>query len=1473
MKITIQAGENTYLIASKTIPVDGIGIYQGRLLNELKISRRFSKAGNAPLTLNISIRNNDGFIPRAINLWATVVTVVTDAGYRWVGKITAYDRDSADVLNIVATERSAPELRIQFPDEVAGVVTLDENAHQSTLTLTLPLVAGGNADQPILLKGILVDKSQGIYYLCVGEIHQVVKVYRGDKEIITGFSAFTGSAGQANRAGYAYVQITDEALRKNDDGTYSEITADVIGLKLGSHSIEECRNGARFLQYLLSTPKDGICGWGLGISSSEINSASFATAISRVDAAGLKMDGVFYFRQIAQSWIDQICQAIRGYYEIGENGQRRLFVNANTASVKTYTKKNIKLLRDGKGSYSGQVYNKGRLEFDYNPLTGIFMQSAQFQDPDCIDDIEEQLFLGQSYLIRDMGTAQAILEYTCKKSIVGADKVYFETLELPDDVKKGDIITIDYPEKALTGTWQIFAFDIGDYKHTIEAEKISSDIFVVGSPGVRIDWPIEIPITSTVNPGSASGLTLSSEVRSLLDGTNIVVIKGSFNPPQGAFFAASVEWAKGPLPVLEWNSLGLLQGNFFEISPVVPGETYAVRVRMTSVTSKSIFITGTIMAEGDTEAPGKPVITKVTSFLKNVLLEVSVSEPPHDMAGFVAYRSKTNDISTAIEAGSVVARSGTGVVPDVAISENYGETLYYWVKAKDSWGNLGPESDPVSFIFYGKLSEYVYLGDENAALWVAGSENPGDPSLAPFLVNPDGSGVIAGIPFTNTGVNAYSLPQDSVFGYGHPAIRTGLKAGAKEVGSGRDLDAIALETFTETRSAVGNAGEVLSVEVEGDITTITTSKAIRLRAGQKYQIQFGLGGGGVLEAIAEDATTDTFSFVDSGAGVTIGDIAEIHCLMMQFYVGLVTSVSDPGQPTSIGCSDEFTMIAGRQYWLFFPTGFVGKFGLPKVLKDAKTNTFYFDRDLTDGMYPPWRLPYVGEPLYIEEQILDEFEAGDYARASFAGGMAVFDYSSEFSEAEGCIAGQIAINRRRLLQGGPQVDLESELRAIANITVWNTEIPRKNLFSGFFTNSLITGFLNNFALPDFGANQIPEPVLEKVLGLDVTFFSGTSDLLPGVPLEPSYTLDPMQFGSVFPEISNGDCFYRCLPELLLKAFQEYVASQESVASQDWATLEDAETGSSSDKIMSPAATRHAIRHAIETKQLFGSSVLNGLDGAAITITPPEEEFNDYFVAITLTESPGGNLGEIWVTKDSLSQFTVYNSGSATTSFDWQVDWKKIIEIISYFTFDASTGTITAYNPAGGLDVVIPAVIGGESVVAVGEQAATAMGITSLSMLDANLESIGMGAFAMNFITELSLPETLISVGGQAFMANSLSMIDFGANLESIGMAAFFVAMSHDSNFIIDIEDLPPGLANELEFGNQLSFIGFAAFGGLPITKITIPAGVEIKWESEGMPALQVFLTMGIYSEGFRLLYTASPLAGTYEYISGSWAKTA
>jgi hypothetical protein len=68
-----------------------------------------------------------------------------------------------------------------------------------------------------------------------------------------------------------------------------------------------------------------------------------------------------------------------------------------------------------------------------------------------------------------------------------------------------------------------------------------------------------------------------------------------------------------------------------------------------------------------------------------------------------------------------------------------------------------------------------------------------------------------------------------------------------------------------------------------------------------------------------------------------------------------------------------------------------------------------------------------------------------------------------------------------------------------------------------------------------------------------------------------------------------------------------------------------------------------------KVYFGSANFAG--PAGVTITHNIGHTN-YKVMITPTADPGGFLGEIWVVK-SANTIVVYNSGSATTAFDWQI----------------------------------------------------------------------------------------------------------------------------------------------------------------------------------------------------------------------------
>lgn len=64
---------------------------------------------------------------------------------------------------------------------------------------------------------------------------------------------------------------------------------------------------------------------------------------------------------------------------------------------------------------------------------------------------------------------------------------------------------------------------------------------------------------------------------------------------------------------------------------------------------------------------------------------------------------------------------------------------------------------------------------------------------------------------------------------------------------------------------------------------------------------------------------------------------------------------------------------------------------------------------------------------------------------------------------------------------------------------------------------------------------------------------------------------------------------------------------------------------------------------------GSSTFNGVSGRVIMLSSSRANTN-YSVAVTPSAAPNGLLGEIWVIKGT-DRFTVYNSGSATSAFDY------------------------------------------------------------------------------------------------------------------------------------------------------------------------------------------------------------------------------
>jgi hypothetical protein len=159
---------------------------------------------------------------------------------------------------------------------------------------------------------------------------------------------------------------------------------------------------------------------------------------------------------------------------------------------------------------------------------------------------------------------------------------------------------------------------------------------------------------------------------------------------------------------------------------------------------------------------------------------------------------------------------------------------------------------------------------------------------------------------------------------------------------------------------------------------------------------------------------------------------------------------------------------------------------------------------------------------------------------------------------------------------------------------------------------------------------------------------------------------------------------------------------------------------------------------------------------------------------------------------------------------------------YFTFDSTTGTITGYDIAGGLDVVIPSTIGGVAV-----------------------EHIGFEAFKEKYLTSVIIPNSVTSIGTCAFRINLLTSVTIPNSVTSIGINSFA------SNQLTSVT-----------IGNSVTSIGWWVFASNPLTSVTIGADVDI----DSDPA-----TMGT-NTGFKTVYDGGgKLAGTYNYTGGVWVK--
>ena len=291
---------------------------------------------------------------------------------------------------------------------------------------------------------------------------------------------------------------------------------------------------------------------------------------------------------------------------------------------------------------------------------------------------------------------------------------------------------------------------------------------------------------------------------------------------------------------------------------------------------------------------------------------------------------------------------------------------------------------------------------------------------------------------------------------------------------------------------------------------------------------------------------------------------------------------------------------------------------------------------------------------------------------------------------------------------------------------------------------------------------------------------------------------------------------------------------------------------------------------------------------------------------------GNTADAIATATALDEATV-RTYLVFEGFD--TDGNPILQPLfpvdtTYFTFDSSTGTITDYDPAGGLDVVIPSEIDGVAVEHIGDEAFLDKGLTSVFIPDSvitigagafdlnalttvtiggNVTTIGDWAFAENALTDVMIPDSVVTIGEGAFWENGLATVTLGSSVTLIGDFAFalnqltgvvipdsVVTIGEDAFWVNELQSVTLGSGlttigngafedNDLQsitFPDSVTSIGVHALVGNNLTSITIGPDVEI---GDNM--------LSYLHDEFRDAYEAAGrAAGTYVGTQdGPWSK--
>lgn len=609
---------NTYRVSE--ITREDTYCYQGRLSATPEIEARNGFTGEQEKVreVNFDIFNGDAWIDLSTeDLWgATVQIAITGISETWTGKITSFSIDDKGVVGISAKEDTSAVLSLMLPDNFLRIASY-ANMEASASMNPIPMVFGGSASDPLRVPGMVVDRVNFRYIFCVGEIRQIVNVYKDNTLITTGFTGYTGTSGQGTYPGYVYLEFAADP--RDAAGRWPEVVIEIAGLKLSTLTEAQCRNPARILYYLLITARTGVCGWGLGVASVSVDSTAFDTAIIDCDNVGFLTDGVISDYREARFWVDEICKSCRGRLSYVA-GKWTLKIDKDSASAKTYTTANMRLLSFGKGNSDGRT-NRVKTEFRYR----YGFQNAEYVGYAEKNDTTSQTAIGTNEktlslrMVSDHNTASYISDYHLYGAAYTESKIRFETNDF-SGVINGSVITITYATLGLSAdTFRVIRFTSGtlnadgdlEMPAVIEAESYSSNIFSLSGVSSTSDPTIDTRLNGTdadLAPGVITDLALTTDAEIRTDGTVFSWVDGTFTKGRN-FLIAEIQVSEDGGS--SWDVVGSTTAAEFRYGPLNPGTEYTFRIIATGANGQANpVVSDPITTSG---SPGPADVTNFTA--------------------------------------------------------------------------------------------------------------------------------------------------------------------------------------------------------------------------------------------------------------------------------------------------------------------------------------------------------------------------------------------------------------------------------------------------------------------------------------------------------------------------------------------------------------------------------------------------------------------------------------------------------------------------------------------------------------------------------------------------------------------------------------------------------------------------------------------------------------------------------------------